>query len=432
MRIKCIEVENFKCFDHLNMELNDFNVLIGKNASGKSNVINILKFVKDILSEDLEDAIDLQGGISYLYNSKNKSSKNIKINISFDFSKEMIINRFPFLAHGEYDSRISVYELNYMLDIKPYSNGNYSINKESIKIYYIKSTIKDNDRYLNEINEKENGIKLCQIITRNSQNKVDIKFQGDWNKELKNDFKNFSKYYEAKIKLDDDSKKIILKDVVFINFGRSNLEDFIKIYDFNPKTLKNVSIINRKNNLEEDGSNIANVLHRILSNRDSKKELLCMLNRLMPFIKDISTEKTINKSMYFKVKENNENDLPSILLSDGTVNLIAIIIALYFDKNGEVIVIEEPEKNIHPRLANDLIFLMKEICNKKQIIVTTHNTYIMDNVDIDDIFYVYRNKNNTYSEIQMPKNNPNIKEYIKNDLGIGDIYYNSLFVDEEE
>ena len=67
MKIEKIEVENFKCFDHIKLELNNFNVIIGKNASGKSNIINIIKFIKDMLINGIDEAIDLQGGINYLY-----------------------------------------------------------------------------------------------------------------------------------------------------------------------------------------------------------------------------------------------------------------------------------------------------------------------------------------------------------------------------
>lgn len=38
MQIKKIKVSNFKSFDEVEIELGRFNVLIGANASGKSNL----------------------------------------------------------------------------------------------------------------------------------------------------------------------------------------------------------------------------------------------------------------------------------------------------------------------------------------------------------------------------------------------------------
>ena len=41
MAIKKIKISNFKSFKNLEIELGKFNVLIGANASGKSNFIQI-------------------------------------------------------------------------------------------------------------------------------------------------------------------------------------------------------------------------------------------------------------------------------------------------------------------------------------------------------------------------------------------------------
>ena len=66
MSIKKIKIENFKSFENLEVDLNDFNVLIGANASGKSNFIHIFEFLRDIVNYDLNNAISMQGDIEYL------------------------------------------------------------------------------------------------------------------------------------------------------------------------------------------------------------------------------------------------------------------------------------------------------------------------------------------------------------------------------
>ncbi|MHC3130004.1 MAG: AAA family ATPase [Candidatus Bathyarchaeota archaeon] len=45
-----IRIDNFKSFKKLDVTLNQFNVLIGANASGKSNFVSIFSFLKDIVS----------------------------------------------------------------------------------------------------------------------------------------------------------------------------------------------------------------------------------------------------------------------------------------------------------------------------------------------------------------------------------------------
>src|SRR3972149_11404679 len=66
MTIKTIKVKNFKSFKELQVDLGKFNVLIGANASGKSNFVQVFKFLRDIESHGLDNAISLQGGPEYL------------------------------------------------------------------------------------------------------------------------------------------------------------------------------------------------------------------------------------------------------------------------------------------------------------------------------------------------------------------------------
>lgn len=48
MAIKKIKIANFKSFKDVEVELGRFNVLIGANASGKSNFVQVFKFLRDI------------------------------------------------------------------------------------------------------------------------------------------------------------------------------------------------------------------------------------------------------------------------------------------------------------------------------------------------------------------------------------------------
>ncbi|HZD44004.1 MAG TPA: AAA family ATPase, partial [Methanomicrobiales archaeon] len=61
MQIERIIASNFKTFHNLNITLGPYNVLIGTNAAGKSNFIDILKFMRDIARHGLKNAISLQG-----------------------------------------------------------------------------------------------------------------------------------------------------------------------------------------------------------------------------------------------------------------------------------------------------------------------------------------------------------------------------------
>ena len=90
MRIKSIRVCNFKTFKDCTINLNDFNVVIGSNASGKSNLVQIFKFLKDIQEYGLENAISLQGGVEYFINNQIGSSEDFSLEIEFSYDDSFV------------------------------------------------------------------------------------------------------------------------------------------------------------------------------------------------------------------------------------------------------------------------------------------------------------------------------------------------------
>src|SRR3970282_716904 len=93
MAIEKIKITNFKSFQESEITLSKLNVLIGANASGKSNFIQIFKFLRDVANYGLDNAISLQGGVEYLRNISIGSSTNFSLEVVFDIKQEL----FPML-----------------------------------------------------------------------------------------------------------------------------------------------------------------------------------------------------------------------------------------------------------------------------------------------------------------------------------------------
>lgn len=84
MKIERLKVSNFKSFKQLDCKLSDFNVVIGPNASGKSNFVSIFKFLRDISKEGLINAISLQGGAEYIFNINSARDEPLRIEVQVD------------------------------------------------------------------------------------------------------------------------------------------------------------------------------------------------------------------------------------------------------------------------------------------------------------------------------------------------------------
>jgi predicted ATPase len=111
------------------------------------------------------------------------------------------------------------------------------------------------------------------------------------------------------------------------------------------------------------------------------------------------------------------------LISDGTINITELIVALYFEKNG-LTIIEEPGRNIHPYLISKVIDMMKEVSQNKQIIITTHNPEIIKYAGLNNILILSRDENG-FSTVTRP-NKKTLKIFLKNEIGIEELYIQNL------
>jgi predicted ATPase len=83
MQLIRIQVPNFKSFEKLGVNLSAYNVLMGADATGKSNIVSVLNFLKDIAESGLDNAISMQGGVETLGNmSIGTSDLRIQIDLS--------------------------------------------------------------------------------------------------------------------------------------------------------------------------------------------------------------------------------------------------------------------------------------------------------------------------------------------------------------
>ena len=348
MMIKKIKVKNFRSFKDLKLNIGKVNILIGANASGKSNFVEIFRFLRDIVKEGLENAISLHGETQYIRNANVDISENLLIEIR---------------------------EIPYIVNIEFTENG-----YKSIKVIY-KNQI---------IEYKPNANKPGQTIRLDTDEKSEF------------------------------SNERFIKDSI----------DFRKICicDFDPKFSKMAVPIFARADLEEDGKNLVTIIKKILDDPEKKRIFMNLVSYLLPYIKDIDVDKRRETDYYltFKEKYFDKSYLPAFLTSDGTINVLGLVVALYFQESP-LIIIEEPDKGLHPSLISRIIDVIKDVAEyrKKQIIITTHNPIMIKYADPEDVFLVFRNREG-FSQIYKPIDKEEIKVFLENDMTLADLYESNL------
>lgn len=418
MKLKSLSLINYKSINKCNIDFNNKSIILGANASGKSNFISSMKFLNYILMYGIEDAVSLMGGIDNLININAGPNENLEISFSITLDN-----------HNWYRRLNKNYEMNpdqidYLFRIEKRRNNQYRIIHDELRVLFIlqerNNRNKDRDKQEKPIgsfimNFIKNNNKINSSISNNSSNISDDELK------KKESFRFFSIVMGlAKKELMLNNIRYILPPIYFSN------NEIFKIYDFDPKLLKTPSQITSKRNLEEDGSNIGVVLESLLRDKADREKLFNLLKSCLPNIQSVEIKKSIDKSVSYQMKETYFNKpLYSQFLSDGTVSMLALVIALYFNDEENIIVLEEPERNLHPKVIRKLVEMLNEVSESKQIIITTHNSEVVKNSDIDDVVCIKREKDGI-SQISKPLDNERIKVFLQNELGLEDLFLDGI------
>jgi len=414
MAIKRIKVSNFKSFKELDIEIGSFTVLIGANASGKSNFVQIFKFIRDINNMGLDNAVSLQGS-EYLTNIGESLPQvlSIRINVVPDMSFGLKVSESVVAEIKETDYQFS-------LRFDRHTKG-FGIEQDSLDLKVEYSPLRKGKN--GKIKKGKNvGSGLISIKNKKGTTKFSLKKPKGIKATAKYLFPSFLR--EAL-----KPKGLLLQTPYFWFPPLEHIFSNIAIYDFDPKLPKKAVSIAGKSELEEDGSNLSLVLKTIVENKEKKRKFSNLIKDLLPFVDDLSTDKLADKSLLFKLRENYFPKIyfPASFISDGTVNISALLIALYFEEKS-LSIIEEPERNIHPYLISKVMDMMRDASQKRQIILTTHNPEVVKHADIENILFVSRDKKG-FSTISKPGKKERVKIFLKNELGLDELYVQNLLED---
>lgn len=324
-----VTIHNYKSIELCKVNLGPLTFLIGRNGSGKSNFLDALQFVSDALNNSLEEAMRDRGGFMEIVNRSYKHPNFIIIGLELCLP----------------DGRACTYEVN--LGITP--NGMYGLTSESCSLggdYKTRIYFNVFRGVLESRPSLNTAFLPNQLYLRSLSGHPD-----------------FSPVFEA----------------------LSNM----CVYSLNTDKIRDVQLTGFGEKLERDGSNVTSVISKMRENSPEKfRRIEQYMEVVLPGLEKISVAKFSGReALVFLQKMVNLEEFSSLSMSDGTLMALGVLVALFQkNKNGvdlRLVGIEEPETGLHPRATGALYAALAEASNARQIIVTTHNSDLLDIKDVN-------------------------------------------------
>lgn len=415
MRLTRISFSNFKSYKQQKLSLENLNVIIGANGSGKTNFLTVFSFLQNLAEYGIENAIEILGGSSYLLNNTIGTSENLKLSFTMKSTNSIAIleNR---LHERNKDIKCDLYDIKYSFELS-FTYRDFEIQTEIVDISF--------KYYEKDINSYEDYIKLGIGKIRLERDNKEINVTKDFSniKEIK-DIDFSSRIYPCEL----GNKTLILDEgrafsglmIIVKNYLRK-----IPVFDFNYNSMMK-STDSSISDLKSDGSNLFQKLSDIIQMKTRKNSFLNLLRYLLPFISDIETTKTIDQSSKINIIEyyNKAIPMPINTMSQGTLMILALVSSLYFEER-DILIYDAFEKSIHASLISKLLEIIIEKSEKTQIIITTHNPVVLKSIDISNLFLVTRDKEG-FSRIIKPHENKMVKDFLKSDIGLDDLFIDNL------
>lgn len=375
-----IEIKYLGPVQELEMEIKDFNLLIGEQATGKSTVAKAIYFfriIKSTLTDYLCQVYD-----TALYNGNDVSdgfNKVLKKEL-----KSIFISLFGY--SWDLDKRLYLkyeYASGIWIDVKLNKNG----KQKYISVRYspkLTQTLKDLEKEALELFEQKPETTTISLAYASKER-----------------LRNYDNFKNSVNKIFDD-----YKETYYIPAGRSmltllvNNRSLLENDNLDLITRQFMQVIDNIHRVFEDG--IRNV-HKRYPDGERRFDVTKTAEML---ISDLKGDYLYNAGKEYIVVEDEEEHsekIPINFASSGQQEVLWLLNQLYIlmlKKEKAFVIIEEPEAHLYPSLQSKVVEFISYFANinNSSILITTHSPYILTSVNTLYCAGKVIEKNSTYSK----------------------------------
>lgn len=364
--LSSITIKDFKSYQNATLDLSPLTVLIGANASGKSNAVEALRLLSWIAQGNRLDSDPFAiNGRRRIRGTAGQLGYRGAARFSFDCA-----TTYP--RWDGYSITLSA-----LFDEFRIVDEALTGSHEKTPLFRVRFWEERRDR---ELNVRVKGAPANETPLEASctdQMAVLIQIQNlprlEESRRPAEDLKGAAALYEQ-----------WLSQIVFLDAHPAAMRYYSRKHD---------------RRLATDGSNLSGVLYHLCQNPDTRAELLQLISILPEQeIQNISFIETPRDEVMVQLTETfggTTTDTDVTLLSDGTVRVLAVAAAVLSAPEGGLVVVEEIDAGVHPSRAEKLLHELSRVAERRsvRILTTSHDPALLNAVpdeSLSNIVFCYR------------------------------------------
>ncbi len=382
--LKSFHLKNFKSYKDAEFNLSPITLIVGANASGKTNALEALRFMKRLAQGSRLDEI---------HQALNKRSPFIRGGVQglFYLDASSFEMEFVFGDAEEYKLQIAI---EYNGESFVYAKEILTDSREKFPLYEIVASSGEcvDVRY-NDFNDEVLEKPIAQCSSQQA-----IFYQSLSGTSSMDKIPRISKLLREQF-----------SNIIFLSPKPENMRSYAS---------------NQGNVINEDASNVSPILKQIYDNPETKDALFGILKDIAPNIRDIKFVETPLCDVMLQLVEGfSERPIPATMLSDGTLRVLSITAALLSVPRGSILVFENIDNGIYPSYMKALLEKVYQYAKKRdfQVIITTHNPTLMNAIpqdEIGNVLYCYRNNNEVGIALKID-DTKNFRNFITSEGSLG-------------
>ncbi len=180
--------------------------------------------------------------------------------------------------------------------------------------------------------------------------------------------------------------------------------------------------------LTKTGDNLANVIQYLQERKGD--DLQFIVNRLrerVPQLESVLSEPLGDGRLLLRLKDAPfAEPVLARFASDGTLKMLAYLVALYAPPPPRFIGIEEPENFLHPRLLPMLAEECRDASARSQLLVTTHSPFFVNALKPEEVRVLYRDERG-YTQAARAADLTGIRDFIDAGALLGSLWMEGHF-----